>query len=211
MSPLVGYGSSDEDEGDIRPEQTAKIATAAKLDNDGSTVEHEHHHRHVSQAPAPLPASPRTAAEAPTSPYTTERLSIRNLTMPPFPNFSIPDEPAAPPPHSEAAAALAARTKKFEHFLELKKKGIHFNRRLQDSASLRNPSLLPKLMDFAGIEKDGSYKGTLAVEDGGVPGHWPGEWYVESLVKGNERREKKRAGEKSGVEFVAAKKGKRQG
>jgi len=125
--------------------------------------------------------------------------------MPPIPNFDIPDEPPLPSPNSSAAATLAARTTKFEHFLELKRKGVHFNQRLQDSSSLRNPSLLPKLMEFAGISREESYASTLSVEQGGIPVKWPAEWYVEGLVKGNERREKKVKGERLGVAFVEAK------
>ncbi|KAK5697594.1 hypothetical protein LTR17_023968, partial [Elasticomyces elasticus] len=101
-------------------------------------------------------------SDPPASPYTSERLRVRELTMPPFPNFDIPDAPPLPQMNSEEAAALAATTKKFERFLELKKQGVHFNERLQNSSSLRNPSLLPKLMEFAGITLEDSYASTIS-------------------------------------------------
>ena len=80
---------------------------------------------------------------------------------------------------------------------------MHFNQRLQKTASLRNPSLLPKLMEFAGIGVEESHASTLTGEVR-VPTSWPEEWYVEGLVRGNERREKKRVKERERVEFVPA-------
>lgn len=126
--------------------------------------------------------------------------------MPTVPNFEIPDSPPPPPHNSEEAAVLAATTKKFERFLELKRQGVHFNERLQTSASLRNPSLLPKLMDFAGITREESYASSLS-EHVAVPVKWPEDCYVEGLMKQNERREKKRLRERDKVEFVPARNG----
>ena len=37
-----------------------------------------------------------------------------------------------------------------------------------------------------------------------VPARWPEDCYVESLVRGNERREKRRLAEREKVEFVPA-------
>lgn len=125
--------------------------------------------------------------------------------MPTVPNFDIPDSPPPPARNSEEAAALAATTKKFEKFLELKKKGVHFNERLQNSSSLRNPSLLPKLMEFASISQEDSYRSSLP-EGLGVTVRWSEECYIENLLKQNERREKKQArapGDK--LDFVPAK------
>lgn len=159
--------------------------------------------------PAAGPSVPQTSANpdetdaAPFSPHTFERQRLRELTMPTVPNFDIPDSPPPPPTNSEEAAALAATTKKFEKFLELKKQGTHFNERLQNSASMRNPSLLPKLMDFAGISQEDSYASSLP-EEVGVAVKWPEECYIESLVRRNERREKKRTAERNKVDFVPA-------
>ncbi|EME39445.1 hypothetical protein DOTSEDRAFT_75200 [Dothistroma septosporum NZE10] len=121
--------------------------------------------------------------------------------MPTIPNFEIPDSPPPPSRNSEEAATLAATTKKFERFLELKQQGIHFNERLQNSSSLRNPSLLPKLMEFAGISAEDSHKSSLT-EEVAVAAKWPEECYVEGLTRQIERREKKRMAERDKVEFV---------
>ena len=130
--------------------------------------------------------------------------------MPPTPNFSIPDAPPPPAQNSEEAAHLAAVTKQFERFLELKRQKIHFNERLQNSSSLRNPGLLPKLMVFAGIEDEitGSCCYASVLPEGlGVPERWPEDCYVEGLVRGNERRERKRVAERERVDFVPARAG----
>ncbi|KAM0721765.1 hypothetical protein Q7P37_002690 [Cladosporium fusiforme] len=180
----------------------------------------------VPQRPATLPAGPAPAAgptapgpplddnaatvtppnpTTPFSPYTYTRQRLRELTMPPIPNFSIPDAPPAPPQNSEEAATLASTTKQFERFLELKSQGVHFNARLQTSSSLRNPSLLPKLLAFAGFEvREGEVYESSLEGEGAVPPRWPEDCYVESLVRGNERRERKRGAEREGVEFVPA-------
>jgi hypothetical protein len=131
--------------------------------------------------------------------------------MPPIPNFSIPDAPTPPPQNSEEAAQLAAVSKQFERFLELKKQKIHFNERLQNSTSLRNPGLLPKLMAFAGIEDARDCYESSLPEELGVPARWHEDLYVEGLVKGNERRERKRVAEREKVDFVPAKAGEGSG
>ena len=123
--------------------------------------------------------------------------------MPPVPNFDIPDAPPPPAQNSEEAATLAAVAKQFERFLELKQHGVHLNERIQNSTSLRNPSLLPNLMDFAEITEEDCYKSTLPMELA-VPAKWAEDCYVESLVRLNERREKKRLAEREKVEFAPA-------
>ncbi|KAG9885164.1 hypothetical protein KCV02_g19196, partial [Aureobasidium melanogenum] len=89
-------------------------------------------------SPMPEPRAPLDSAEdedasAPPSPYTANRLMLRNLTMPPVPNFQIPPSPPGSPPPDT--------TTKFARFLDLKKKGTHFNQRLYHSSALRNPGL----------------------------------------------------------------------
>ena len=142
----------------------------------------------------------------PLSPYTYERQRIQELTMPAVPNFDIPDSPPPPIAGSEAAVTLADTTVKFTRFLALKKQGVHFNERLQESAALRNPSLLPKLRDWAGITQEQSYASSLPAEVA-VPGIWPEECYVDGLIRQNERRLKKakgKAGERDRMDFVPA-------
>lgn len=165
----------------------------------------------VAPGAAPGPSAFPTTAEPNTpdptfSPYTFTRQRLRDLTMPPVPNFSLPSAPSPPPPNSEPAALLSQTTKQFERFLALKAQRTHFNSRLAASASLRNPSLLPKLLEFAGIEGLEACGSSLA-EGLGVPVGWPGDCFVEGLVGGNERREGRRREKERGrgVEFVAAK------
>lgn len=144
-----------------------------------------------------------TPSFAPLSPYSSERQRVQELTMPTVPNFDIPDSPPPPPMNSEEAATLAAATRKFERFLELKKQGVHFHDRLQKSAALRNPTLLPKLMEFAGMTQEESYASTLPA-DLGVPTRWAADQYVDELVRANERREKKRKEGRDKIDFVSA-------
>lgn len=119
--------------------------------------------------------------------------------MPPVPNFDIPPSPPGSPP--EAATA------KFKNFLDLKKKGVHFNERLDQSTALRNPSLLPKLMDFAGFEHADQYASSLP-EGLAVPTSFP-EWaYTDRLIKEHDkiakRKEQEMKGNKDKVDFVPA-------
>ena len=119
-----------------------------------------------------------TPQSAPVSPYTATRTQIRNLTMPPVPNFDIPPSP----PGSPSPAA----TKKIAHFLALKSKGTHFNERLLQSSALRNPGLLHKLMDFAGIKEDEQYESSLP--DGVKVRTKIQKWeYVDALMEAHEK------------------------
>ncbi|KAI5238401.1 hypothetical protein E4T43_07430 [Aureobasidium subglaciale] len=157
--------------------------------------------------PSPMPEpsplaneSGEEGASAPPSPYTASRLMIRNLTMPPVPNFQIPPSPPGSPPPDT--------TTKFARFLDLKKKGTHFNERLYHSSALRNPGLLSKLMDFAGISQEDQY--ATPWSQGAVATKFP-EWaYGDKLVAAHEKIAKKKELEKAktpreAVDFVPAK------
>ncbi|KAM3414736.1 hypothetical protein BST61_g9892 [Cercospora zeina] len=220
MNSLVAYESSDDEES-VQPEASAEIVKAASPPPVPKPAPAPATQSTTPSHPIPVangPISGPSAGPAPAAPsledlqgpsfdvYAFERQRLRELTMPTVPNFEIPDSPPPPTRNSEEAAALAATTKKLERFLELKKQGVHFNDRLQTTASLRNPSLLPKLMDFAGLEREDSYASSLS-EEVGVPAKWPEECYIESLSKQNDRREKKRLRERDQVEFVPAKSG----
>ncbi|KAF2435111.1 hypothetical protein EJ08DRAFT_604881 [Tothia fuscella] len=122
------------------------------------------------------------------SPYSSNRLSIRNLTMPPVPNFEIPPSPPGSPPPTS--------TKKFAKFLELKKQGIHFNEKLEKSSALRNPSLLQKLMDFAGFEEGDQYK-TALPDELALPTSFPAWAYADQLNKTQQKVLKKREEERA--------------
>ena len=128
------------------------------------------------------------------------RAIIRNLTLPTVPNFDIPPSPPGSPPH--------ASTKKFAQFLELKKKGQHFNQRLENSPVIRDPNHGQKLMDFARITTEEQYASTLS-SDLAVPSQFP-EWaYVEQLSASQKqitkaREEANAKTPRESIDFVAA-------
>lgn len=86
---------------------------------------------------------------------------------------------------------------------------MHFNERLSQSSALRNPGLLAKQMDFAGISQEDQYASSLA--DGiAIPTEFP-EWaYADKLVAAHSKIAKKREEERvkvqrETVDFVPAK------
>lgn len=108
-----------------------------------------------------------------------------------------PSPPGSPPPGAN---------KKFDQFLELKKKGIHFNAKLEHSTALKNPSLMDKLMTFVEIDEQTQYSTTLP-PDLWNPNAFP-EWAFRSkLRKSRERLAKEKEAEKliggrTSVDFV---------
>ena len=113
--------------------------------------------------------------------------------------MEIPPSPPGSPP--------ASIEKKFEHFLELKRQGVHFNEKLSKSAALKNPSLLPKLMASAGLDGHAQYSTTL-------PGNiwdstaFPDCAFKEGLTKSQQelskRKEEKARIQRESVDFVLA-------
>ncbi|THY92793.1 hypothetical protein D6C95_06022 [Aureobasidium pullulans] len=149
--------------------------------------------------PSAMP-SEEDDGSVPSSPHTASRLMLRNLTMPPVPNFQIPPSPPGSPPPDT--------TTKFARFLDLKKKGTHFNERLYHSSALRNPGLLPKLMDFAGINQEDQY--ATPWSQGAIATKFPDWAYGDKLVAAHEKIAKKKEQEKAknpreAVDFVPAK------
>lgn len=133
------------------------------------------------------------------SPFSTTRALIQDLTLPPVPNLDIPPSPPGSPDH--------AANVKFEHFSSLKKQGVHFNSKLASSSSLKNPSLLMKMMVHAGIDEQSQYNTALPTElwnTSELP-----EWaYKEELLKIQQEirqnmEEKKAAGQRSSLDFVS--------
>ncbi|KAI9728941.1 MAG: hypothetical protein M1828_000026 [Chrysothrix sp. TS-e1954] len=93
--------------------------------------------------PAPASASGPDTRDAESSSI-SERQLVQSLTLPPIPNTFIPPSPPGSPSKSITA--------KFERFLDLKKKGIHFNDRLASSSAMQNPAIWQEMMAFAGID-----------------------------------------------------------
>lgn len=107
------------------------------------------------QAPFFVKVSESVSQAAPPSPYSATRSRIQLLTPPPIPRMDIP-----PSPPGTVSNEL---NKKFQHFFDLKKDGVHFNEKLARSSAVKNPGLLEKLMDFAGLDQGISYNTTLSI------------------------------------------------
>ncbi|KAH8893824.1 hypothetical protein GQ53DRAFT_99754 [Thozetella sp. PMI_491] len=151
-----------------------------------------------------LPEASPEPADAPGSPYAARRALLRDLTLPTVPDLDIPQSPPGTPPPT-----LDALNRKFDNFLELKRtKGVHFNERLAQSAALRNPGLMDKLMGFVGIETrfdeadaTDQYANALP-RDLWDPSALPPWAYKGPLRKAQEKAHERPRGER--VEFVAA-------
>ena len=97
---------------------------------------------------------------------------------------------------------------KFRHFLDLKRRGVHFNQKLANSSALKNPSLFHRLMDFAGLEDQDQYCTSLP-QNVWDPKAFPPWAYKEELAKSQQAVTKKIEEEQARtqrerVEFVAA-------
>ncbi|KKK18824.1 hypothetical protein P175DRAFT_0502741 [Aspergillus ochraceoroseus IBT 24754] len=130
----------------------------------------------------------------------SSRALIHDLTLPPVPNLDIPPSPPGSPNPSANA--------KFTHFLSLKKQDVHFNEKLADSMSLKNPSLLRKMMEHAGIDEQSQYSSSLPHDVWNISS-LPSWGYKEELIKTqrelNSRAEERRqAGQRDAIEFVTA-------
>lgn len=142
----------------------------------------------------------------PGSPYTATRTLLRDLTLPSVPNMDIPGSPAGSPSASPSAAALDGVNRRFEQFLEMKRKGVHFNARIAASAALQNPSLMDKLLRFVELDAapQDQYRSTLA-PDLWDPAAFPDAAYREQLRQSQTDMAQAQARKKGGpVEFVAA-------
>lgn len=163
-------------------------------------------------ASLPEPDDDSNPAAAPSSPYTTTRSLIHDLTLPSIPNFDIPPSPPGSPP-----PGAAATNRKFSQFLDLKKKGTHFNAKLEQSSALRNPALTDKLLQFVDVlpplagdgteEKSMQYQTTLA-RDVWDPAAFPDWAFRDKLKRARDRTAKDReaaraAPGRSSVEFVS--------
>jgi len=136
----------------------------------------------------------------PQSPYSANRALLRDLTLPTAPNYDIPPSPPGSPNESTNA--------RFKHFLDLKKQGVHFNEKLANSSTLKNPGLMQKLMDFSGIDGAGQYATTLP-KDLWDPNAFPENAYKEELAKSQQKilkrkEDEKLRGQRESVDFVPA-------
>ncbi|KAK2020007.1 HCNGP-like protein [Colletotrichum eremochloae] len=237
MGGLVSYASSDEDDEvqesiPVKTEtpQNAAVSTDGPESNDGKPSQPPPTNTVPEPQPSPsdvaigpvqqhsVPLGPSLPAldsqrplgpssqdndpsQPPASPYTASRALLRDLTLPPVPNLDIPPSPpGSPPPALEA---------KFTQFLDLKKKGVHFNAKLAQSTALRNPSLTDKLMGFVDLDGRAGYATTLPADlwDPTSEEVLP-EWATRAALRQSQERVRaERAGLRKGggpVEFVPA-------
>ncbi|KAM0564153.1 hypothetical protein ACHAPJ_000362 [Fusarium lateritium] len=226
MAGLVGYASSDEEE-DVQeinppvPEKKEPVKTAEPTKPQHQDTEQKFTASEpqpqsldtatigpVQQNAVPLGPSLPPMEEAvvdeqdptqrPSSPYSANRALLRDLTLPSAPNMDIPPSPPGSPP--------PGANKKLEQFLELKKKGIHFNAKLEQSSALKNPSLMDKLMKFVEVDERNQYSTTLPT-DLWNPAALP-EWaFKDQLRKTHDKMAKEKeaeraAGTRTAVDFV---------
>ncbi|TQS32157.1 hypothetical protein Golomagni_07536 [Golovinomyces magnicellulatus] len=140
------------------------------------------------------------SAATPSSPYSTNRALIQDLTLPSVPDFDIPPSPPGSP--------SPATNKKFQQFIDLKKKGTHFNAKLESSTATRNPALMDKLLGFVDVTDTNQYQTTLS------PGLWDPtafpDWAYRNRLRratdkvAKEREAERSSGSRNTVEFVGA-------
>lgn len=148
---------------------------------------------------AKMPSPTNENSRGHSSPFSASRALVQDLTLPPVPNLDIPPSP----PSSSDPAANA----KFEHFLALKKQGVHFNAKLASSSSLKNPSLLMKMMEHAGIPEESQYDTALPAELWDTS-NLPKWGFKEELLKTQQEvrqqmEEEKLSGQRASIEFVS--------
>ncbi|KAJ5309135.1 hypothetical protein PENANT_c014G06232 [Penicillium antarcticum] len=220
MLGLGAYESSSENEveldGPSQPQHTKEPPdTAARTDQGPIESQYEEQVSNVSTnatnlVPDGPVLGPESIDQAPnlgsahittgrSSPFLASRTLIQDLTLPPVPNLDIPPSP----PGSPDAAANA----KFEHFLTLKKRGVHFNSKLAGSSSLKNPSLMMKMMNHVGINEQSQHDTSLPVDlwDASSLPRWGFKEEILSTQQAFRQKmeEKKSSGQRSSVDFVS--------
>lgn len=208
MSGLVSYDSSSDEDEVINPiAQAASTAQASTTFNDPPAVSNSsgqyterdgsRNAEAESTTDGPLlgPAAPtsgeRTEAALPVEILVPESMSerdtIRYLTKAPVPMTSMPPSP----PGSPNRAANA----RFDRFLALKDKGVHFNEDLARKSNFLNPGLLATMMIRAGIDEEDQYNTSLSLHLWNPKG-FP-EWaYKEKLFKSQQEVKDKEDAEK---------------
>ncbi|RAK98331.1 HCNGP domain-containing protein [Aspergillus ibericus CBS 121593] len=217
MLGLGAYDSSSDDEVESRspsilPKQKGDNQQAQPLQTIKDTVGTVNENTPLEKIPGsesdgpvlgPTHEDSQNAHQHPAQPsqvFSASRTLIHDLTLPPTPNLDIPPSP----PGSPNPAVNA----KFVHFLSLKKQGMHFNEKLAGSTSLKNPSLLKKMMDHAGIDDQAQYHASLPPEIWSANG-LPRWGFKEELLKAQREihsraEERKLAGQRDAINFVAA-------
>ena len=191
MSGLVDYDSSDEDGIDAVQPVLPQVANGGNLEANDVVI-----------GPS-IPTGNVVAnggSSAPQSPYTANYSMIRDMTLPTVPNLEIP-----PSPPGSSSPGIE---KKFAQFLELKRKGVHFNEKLARSSALKNPALLQKLMASAGMEDGDQYETVLPMSLWD-PSNFPTWAYKEELAQSQQKiltrkEEERKKAKREAIDFVGA-------
>ncbi|KAL4808573.1 HCNGP-like protein-domain-containing protein [Aspergillus unguis] len=213
MLGLGNYESSSEDEAEkqpspnkkqeLRPSQVEASQTQNDNSQQASLVQTTPQQTTLDQEPSGPVLGPtheeNGVSDATDGQSSTSRLLIHDLTLPPVPNLDIPPSPPGSPNPSANA--------KFAHFLNLKKQDVHFNDKLASSVSLKNPSLLKKMMEHAGIDEQAQYSNSLP-SDLWDTSTLPSWGYKEELLKvqrelNAKAEERKSKGPRDTIEFVS--------
>ncbi|KAF2474584.1 uncharacterized protein BDR25DRAFT_279954 [Lindgomyces ingoldianus] len=198
----INYPSSDEEDVEATPNIQPKAEQSTQEDSCATLQTHPRPSSPArsgpDQGPSVTPASRDTdaggTASTPQSPYSSYRSIVQNITLPTVPNFDIPPSPPGSP--------LLGPTKKFALFLDMKRKGQHFNKRMAGSSALQNPAHFQKLMGFAGLKDEDQYASTLPV-GAAVPTAFPKSAYVEQLAQSQKEITKAKEKDKARVQREA--------
>lgn len=187
MSGLVGYGSSSEDETEVvSPRLKVEPSKASTPSIDSPPKREDGPNTFLGPQPDPTDLSIRRHSSELVEDYVsseTEREAIQRLTASQMPVKAIPPSPPGSPNPTANA--------RFARFLELKKKGIHFNEDLAQKSSYLNPSLFSTMLHRAGLEDQTQYQTSLPTNLWDISS-FPDDVYYEHLGKHQQTiREKK--------------------
>lgn len=211
MDALVAYESSSDEESTPAPKFSSKTQVATRTvpsingdvlqDGDTSNVRSADDESTPMIGPTRPDDNHNQADGQPALQELPDDLSeqdlIRYLTQASHPMTDLPPSPpGSPNPQVEA---------KFQRFLELKNKGMHFNEDLAKKATFRNPALLATLMNRAGIEGDSQYASSLPSS---VWNHQslPAFAYKEELLKSQQHIRDQEAASKKQASTVGKRK-----
>jgi len=166
MNGLVSYGSSDdEDEAPVAAaaQQSHSSPPTGRVETVSSDQQGMPNATSASVNAMVGPSMPNDAsamvqdayeedAKQEIPPMSEEDL-LRYLTQPSHPVASFPPEAT-----SEADPAVTAR---FKRFLELKRKGVHFNEDLAGKSSFKNPTLFASLLERSNLPSQSQYASSV--------------------------------------------------
>ncbi|ORY11207.1 HCNGP-like protein-domain-containing protein [Clohesyomyces aquaticus] len=199
----IDYESSDDEDAPVEATLSVQPKVEPPARGDGAP---EGPPRPSDSSPSQGPTIPASSGEndtgenaaVPQSPYSSYRSVVQSLTLPAVPSFDIPPSPPGSP--------RLAPTKKFATFLDMKKKGQHFNKRMESSSALQNPAHFQRLMGFAGLKEEDQYATTLPAGIA-VPTTFPKSAYVEQLLASQKEITKEKEiskAQRETIDFVSA-------